>query len=352
MKQPFFSIIITVYNVEKYLERAVNSIIKQTYENFEVLLVDDKSTDASLAVCAAFQNKDKRVKLVSLGENSGPGRARNAGLAQAQGEYILFIDGDDYVDLKLLSHIKSCLESNETEVAILGIVEHYEDSNGLRRKSITILPHQTVFLASKEEVRNQVLCLQKNTLFRYVCNKVYKRSVLQRNQLWFRDFNISGDVDFNIRVFAVINNLALLRFAGYHYVHRCSNSITSKYVPNYFAIHMGLLSDRERQFAAWHKQEEARPYLLEEFVRYTFLSLQMTYYPQCDKRKSQQDAILKQVYISDFYKMLRVNETELGIKYRLLSLLLQTRNKILIIFTAISIYILKNKLIWFWLKIK
>lgn len=95
MNEPFFSVIVPVYNVEKYLPQCVKSILRQTCENFEVILVDDGTKDRSGEICDEFAAKDKRIKVIHK-QNGGLSSARNAGIRQSQGEYILFVDSDDY----------------------------------------------------------------------------------------------------------------------------------------------------------------------------------------------------------------------------------------------------------------
>lgn len=352
MRQPFFSVIMPVYNVEKYLERAVNSVLNQTYEEFEIILVDDKSTDDSLKICEKLKAIDARIIIIYLPKNGGICRARNAGIENASGKYLAFVDGDDYIEPNLFEKVKTSLAKHNADIVVFGIIEHYRDNNGYCGENKVILPGNNTFHASKEQIRGTVLTLQKNTLFRYACNKVYKKQIVQENEMFFRDFNISGDVDFNLRVFEKINSLLFLNFAGYHYEHRYSSSITSMYVPDYFAIHMRLLKDRCQQFTKWNKQKEATPYLVEEFLKYSFLSLQMSYSPKCENRKEKQNAMLEQIYINYFYTLLNSHKTKLGVKYILLAKVLQTNNKFAIMMTARVIYIIKNKLIGMWIKIK
>lgn len=99
---PLVSVIIPVYNVEKYLRRCLNSVIDQEYKNIEIILVNDGSTDNSLEMAISYKEKDKRIKVFSQ-ENQGLSAARNTGLDKSQGEYIIFIDSDDYVSKDYVS---------------------------------------------------------------------------------------------------------------------------------------------------------------------------------------------------------------------------------------------------------
>lgn len=109
---PKISVIIPVYNVESYLDRCLTTVLTQTYENLEILLVDDASTDGSLELCAKYQKTDPRVKLIKRRENGGLSAARNSGLAHATGEYLTFVDSDDSIDTNYLATLYSALAKN------------------------------------------------------------------------------------------------------------------------------------------------------------------------------------------------------------------------------------------------
>ena len=104
MNDPFISLIIPIYNVREYIEQCLDSVIAQDYENFEILLVDDGSTDGSEAVCDSYADKDPRIKVFHT-ENKGLSCARNIALDAAQGEYISFLDGDDWMEPGLFRNI-------------------------------------------------------------------------------------------------------------------------------------------------------------------------------------------------------------------------------------------------------
>ena len=103
------SIIIPVYNVEPYLEECILSLLNQTYVNTELLFINDASTDKSLELLEQYCLIDNRISIINLKENKGPGYARNIGIENAHGEYILFVDADDYIDIDILSNLTNYL---------------------------------------------------------------------------------------------------------------------------------------------------------------------------------------------------------------------------------------------------
>lgn len=131
LKRPLITVIVPVYNVEKYLKKCLDSIVSQTYNNLQIILVNDGSTDESAAICAEYLKRDKRIELISQ-KNAGLSAARNTGIRKAKGEYLAFIDSDDCVDLDYLEYLYGRIVGSNADLSICGIRESYE--NGKERK--------------------------------------------------------------------------------------------------------------------------------------------------------------------------------------------------------------------------
>lgn len=139
-KEPLISVIVPVYNVGKYLQRCLNSIIDQTYKNVEVILIDDGSTDGSEKICNEYAERDKRIKVFSQ-SNRGVSVARNVGLKKAKGEYIAFVDSDDCIDVSYLRELYSLMKNKSGDVSIVGqkVVYETDGSNcgdGVKRNTV------------------------------------------------------------------------------------------------------------------------------------------------------------------------------------------------------------------------
>ena len=117
--EKMISVIVPVYNVEKYLEQCIDSLLSQTYQNFEIILVDDGSTDSSGKICDIYKENHKNIKVIHK-KNEGLGFARNTGLLYATGEYVTFIDSDDYVDKYLLEDLYNGILETDVDVCIGG----------------------------------------------------------------------------------------------------------------------------------------------------------------------------------------------------------------------------------------
>ena len=114
--EKLITVIIPVYNKEEYLEKTLNSIINQSYKNLEIIIINDGSTDNSKYICDKFQNQDKRINLVNT-KNYGAGHARNIGIKMAKGNYISFIDADDYIDKDYYKILYNMIINNEADMA-------------------------------------------------------------------------------------------------------------------------------------------------------------------------------------------------------------------------------------------
>ena len=125
MEHPLISIVIPVYNGEKYLPACIDSILRQTWENWELLLIDDGSTDRSGVICDEYATKDARI-LVTHKKNGGQAAARNDGIAMARGEYVGFVDADDWLDANMYEEMLKEMESTSADIAICGFIEEYD----------------------------------------------------------------------------------------------------------------------------------------------------------------------------------------------------------------------------------
>jgi len=168
MEMPLISVIVPVYKVEPYLDRCVRSIVEQTYRNLEILLIDDGSPDRSGAMCDAWAEKDSRIRVIHK-ENGGGGQARNVGLDNARGEWIAFVDSDDFLSPDMYQHLSSLLEDG-ADIAECGFVSTFTDQAdfGERLEGFTVYtPREAMSLHIRDTAFRQV-----------IWNKLYRRQVI------------------------------------------------------------------------------------------------------------------------------------------------------------------------------
>lgn len=217
--QSLISVIVPVYNVEKYLNRCVESIVNQTYENLEIILVDDGSTDNCPEICEEWAEKDNRIKVVHK-QNGGLSSARNAGMDIMHGEYVLFIDSDDYIDLKMAEEMYKKISKDDYDVCLCNSNSVDNDYN-----IIYTSQNKSVIFEGKDIIYNFLSAAVFDSFS--VCDKMYKVSVLKNNNLRFDETIKWGeDYPFNYHCFKVINKLISVENAYYYYLISREGSIT------------------------------------------------------------------------------------------------------------------------------
>ena len=205
---PLVSIIIPVYNVEPYLRRCVNSVLLQTYKNFEVILVDDGSTDDSGRICDACQKQDSRVKVIHQ-PNQSLGAARNAGFKIAEGEYIGFVDSDDYIDLNMIEALLEACLKTDSEIAVCAVNRELLDDTEIILYTTTEEAIYTPQQAIKE------LCLDQVISFS-VCNKLFSKKIIGGE---FPVSEVSEDIAFVTD--CILNATKIVHIGNQAYYHYC-----------------------------------------------------------------------------------------------------------------------------------
>lgn len=216
MMSELVSIIIPVYNVEKYLQACVESVMNQTYTNIEIILVDDGSTDSSGAMCDNLKMQDSRIHVIHK-KNGGLSDARNIGLESSKGDYVVFIDSDDIVSHKLVDYLYSLLKKTNSEIAICNPVHCYPDM------SVEFSEETHCFVYNSEEAITEML-YQKSFLVA-AWGKIYKKKFF--TDIKFPYGMLFEDSAIMYKIFDQANRVAYGNACLYGYMHR-GNSITTR----------------------------------------------------------------------------------------------------------------------------
>lgn len=216
MDNPVFSLIIPVYNTELEIERCMNSILNQTYNNFELLCIDDGSTDHSLSICRQFAQNDRRIQVFSQ-SNAGVSAARNLGLKHANGDYTLFIDSDDWIEQRTLLLINEKLDKYKPDILVFGICKDFYEKDALVKSEIKSCGELRFFV--NEQIDENWRYMLNTLDMESSCNKVFKRSVVEKHQIRFDEQMIVFE-DFNFvldYLSKVEYGICLLPESLYHY---------------------------------------------------------------------------------------------------------------------------------------
>lgn len=218
------SVIVPVYQSETHLKRCVDSVLSQTYENLEVILVDDGSRDRSLEICQEYADLDSRVKVIHK-EHGGVSGARNEGLRQMSGDYLMFIDSDDYIQSSMAAELLAAIHRHRADMVICGFKMVYEDGRPEVRHSI-----DTPFIGTLEEFLNQqFLSLYDKLLINTQSNKMYSAKLQQMHQIFYDEhMAINEDTCISLRMLQKCKRIACINgdFLNYWQYSRPQSLVT------------------------------------------------------------------------------------------------------------------------------
>lgn len=258
------SVIVPVYNVEKYLEKCVESICLQTYMHLEIILVDDGSTDRSGSICDALAVTDKRITVIHK-ENGGLSDARNAGMNAANGTFICFFDSDDWVEADTLQKAYMAIRQSGADVAIWGFSKDFVDTQECVVRSEVLRKPAAVCNRARKDY-NMLADDTSLAMIGYAWNKLYRRCVLVRNQLEFdRGISLVEDMLFNSRALVAANAMVFVDNVGTHYIQRKRETLGAKFYPDYFELKLRACRARESLLKAYGASEDIAFGIIEKY---------------------------------------------------------------------------------------
>lgn len=232
-----FSIIIPAYNAAKALPHLIQSIEKQTYAPHEVLFINDCSTDDTAMILddLAKDPDHQGWRAYHQPKNSGVSACRNKGIRLASGDYILFMDADDWIEPNLLEKVAFYLQNQKPDVLAFGVFEDYLDQEQSVYYSNTHTLEKRL-AGESVDFAKMIYELERETLYGYPWNKVYRTSLLQENHIQFPAMNFSEDFFFNAEVYDHATSAMTIPEVLYHYQNQTGDRLTDRYVPDYFSI--------------------------------------------------------------------------------------------------------------------
>ena len=211
------SIIVPVYNVEKYLPKCLESLTNQTLKDIEIICVNDGSMDNSLAILKEFALKDSRIRIID-NQHQGVAKTRNTGIEQSTGEYIGFVDSDDYIDIDFFEKLYNSATKSNSDIAIASILKHKNFFNIYNAK----YTKEETAITIQDKIK---LCEDKKHFFFYAWNKIYHSGFIKENNIKFSEGQIYEDVMFAIKALYYSNKIISVYGTKYHYIEH-ENSLT------------------------------------------------------------------------------------------------------------------------------
>lgn len=299
------SIIVPVYNAEKYLGYAISSVIRQTYENIEIILVNDGSVDKSLQICRNYAEIDSRIKVIDM-PNGGVSAARNRGIKEASGEFIQFVDADDVIHKDMTKRLVEIIETYQKDLVICGFQIIELDEN-LKKAGTELFSSKSLgrgcVLTKDIFFQNMASILWKSCLLEGPCNRLYRSRVIEKYQIQFPlNISLGEDFCFNMDYFKHINGVVFIEESYYYYLKAGKDSLTGCYREDLFENQLFLVQRFEKLLLDYGTiREDEEKQLSEYMIAKMIQSIENFFRKECmlepiEKRR-RIEAILNNEYI-------------------------------------------------------
>ena len=243
----FFSVIIPIYNVERHIRRGLETLAAQEYSDFEVILVDDGSTDSSGRLCEEAARTSENIKVIHT-VNQGAGPARNVGIAAARGEYLLFFDIDDLLKPLAYRRIYDALKANPVDVLVFG----YEEVNPyLKTSHVYSFPEKNCSTNDEIKTIYPDVLSGMNLTNGFVWNKAYSRRFIVNNGIEFEPLRIQQDEVFNLAVYPKATTLSTIPDVLYTYFVYDNGNTRSRFIPERLEIYMRVIDAFLDLYSRW-----------------------------------------------------------------------------------------------------
>lgn len=243
-----YSVIIPVYNVEKYIDRCLKSIISQNYDDLEIIVIDNGSTDSSGIICDTYASEYSNISVYHI-ENHGVASARNFGLSKARGEFIYFVDSDDYLVGNLFADFADKLVS-DLDLVVFCYYNSFEEDLTEKSRTEKSLPFKGNY--DKDGFIKIFKELFLSDMLYTVWNKIYRREFLLENNLSFEQYELGEDVRFNLNVYRNVNRIFLSQDSYYVYVIGRKGSAMSSYNPKRIQYQLQELKMVDSLLSDWY----------------------------------------------------------------------------------------------------
>ncbi|MGP4106338.1 glycosyltransferase family 2 protein [Virgibacillus sp. L01] len=319
--KPTISIIVPVYNIELYIGKCLDSIIKQTFTDFEVIVVNDGSTDESGVICDEYAGRDKRIKVLHKGYG-GVSSARNAGVETASGDYIGFVDGDDYIDVNMYKCLYTLCQKQNSDISICHL------GREIKGKLVNRTNEEFTEEMDNVEAMKQLF---KGVLYRFsLCNKLFKKNCF--DQICFPEGRIHEDLSTTYKLFSKANTVFFINYTGYIYVKRNNSILSSDYYEK-----------RLDAFVGW---DEILPFMKKHYPQlseetnacFTYVCVDHIYYilNQVEDKKEREKYLRSvRTYVRKYYKQIRGNGT-VAVNCTLITTILYYNVKLLILANSVK----------------
>lgn len=267
------SVIIPVYNCEKKIKETIQNIEEQTYQNLEIIIINDGSTDSTMTVLQEVSKKDSRIHVLQQ-ENQGVSVARNTGIKYSHGKYLIFIDADDRISADMIQKMYKKAEENNSEVVICGFSVILERAKSSRTVNYGF---QDYDLLLDNEIHKIFDRLANSKLLNVVWNKLILCQFIKDNNIFFETYSSGEDAIFSISLFKHVHRLSITGEYFYHYYQSSDGTLTTKFFEDKFDALLRYNILLQKLYKEWgilnHQTQENIDFILLRGILASFLSL-------------------------------------------------------------------------------
>lgn len=344
---PNVSVIVPIYNVEKYLRRCIESLINQTYYEIEIILVNDGSPDDSEKICKEYMLKDKRIKLINK-ENGGLSDARNVGLKNSQGKYVYFIDSDDWCEKNTIECMVTQMELLDVDLCVCGYSVDYFNENFSIIKNL-----ESKVFQGKPQIAESIHELDSNGMFNIVWNKMYKNNIIIENNILFKKDGIPGeDLLFNNAYFKKIHSICFIEEILYHYMRQDEDSLVTQYRENLYSKILYFNQEIELLYKYFDMNNEKYQNVYINKIMENILACIPNIYRDNNLNFLQRQIYLKQIKEDRFFKKNIKKANPKTLNEKIIKIILTINNIYINNILLTFIFCLRYKLSYFYRKLR
>lgn len=313
MENNKISIIIPTYNTEKYIEKAIKSVMEQTYQNFELLIVDDCSKDNTKEICKKYVGQYENIELIEKSKNVGVSDSRNIGLSRATGKYIYFMDSDDYLEKDMLQGLIDIMNKYQPNLISTGFFSEVEGQNIVDK-----IFSEEKFYENKEEIKKDFIMMWEKHIYYNVWNKLYVKEIIDRYNIRFPNYNWGEDIKFNQDYLMYVNKLYNTSKCYYHYIKERNGSTTKRYQEKLFETRIRENSEFIEFFTQYGiREEDYAEFIAKRYIERTLGCIENLFHKECklsliEKRKKIKE-IIEHEETRRYLKIFKPNSNKIAI---------------------------------------
>ena len=319
---PTISVIIPVYKCEKHLSQCIESVLNQTFQDFELILVDDGSPDSSPRICDEYAQKDKRIQVIHK-INGGVSSARNEGLKVAQGEYINFIDSDDYIDSEMLECLYKLAKEHLADIVVSGLIMEKWEDNQIIGSNVYKIKKNRIYTAKQ-------LLEDWGKEFPAICMcgpwcKLYKNTIIKKYNVVFDiNLNCGEDTYFNLDILENIDKIYFSEGIFYHYRRDNADSLFSRFHKNTYEIHSKVYGKMRALMMTFGCKKKAMNQFENQYFRFLIGGIREYFKFYNENTEQERLALIEKISLDANLKNYKLIDIK-GFKNRILLFLLKAR---------------------------